>query len=396
MRKPPSGIHLSEEDVRLLTADKSTDNRAAVAEKIGRQIDGKLSDEERTIAEDILRALARDVAITVRTALAESLKASPSLPKDVAMTLARDVEAVALPFLTSTPALNDEELIQVVTTGSSSKQEAVAQRSNLSSKVADALVEHASEQAVATLMSNITAQVTPEGYGRALDRFPSSDTVQGSILKRKTTLPETITRRLVTMVSDQLLDYLVARQDVPEEVASDMLLRTRERAAMQLFSDEEADTNGLEDLVKRLDDAGHLNGSLLLRAICMGDLDFFEMGLARLSGLPVINARLLIYDEGPLGLKTIFERSNLPLSLLPASRAALTVVRETLFDGEAGDIERRRRKVLERVLTQVDALGDDDLHYLIDKLDSLAPINFMADAQQLADGQAESSEPATA
>jgi len=66
MQKPPSGIHLTEEDVRRLTLDKSKDSRADVAEKVGRQIDTVLSADERALAEDIVRALARDVAVTVR------------------------------------------------------------------------------------------------------------------------------------------------------------------------------------------------------------------------------------------------------------------------------------------------------------------------------------------
>jgi uncharacterized protein (DUF2336 family) len=384
MQKPPSGLHLTEEDVRRLTLDKSKDSRADVAEKVGRQIDTVLSADERALAEDIVRALARDVAVTVRQALAESLKSSPNLPKDVAQTLARDVEAVALPILQHTPALSDDELINVVTSGSETKQTAVAQRQNLSERVSDALVEHASEVAVAELMKNDTAQIGSRGFSRALDRFPTSNAVHGSILERKTNLPAAVTQRLVSMVSDQLLDYLVKRQDIPEEVAADMLLRTRERATMYLISDEDVEQQSLEELVNTLQQNGHLNGSLLLRSLCMGDLEFYEMALSVMSGLPLVNARLLIYDEGPLGLKTIYERSSVPLSMLPATRAALNVVLETLFDGAEGDLERRRRKVLERVLTQIEALHEDDLDYLMNKLDSLSPIDFLKDAHDMA------------
>tara|TARA_Y100000588_G_scaffold152793_1_gene166956 strand:+ start:880 stop:2067 length:1188 start_codon:yes stop_codon:yes gene_type:complete len=384
IKKPPSGVHLSEADVNRLTLDKSEQNRSSVAQKLGHQIDSGLSDEERGIAEDILRSLAHDVAITVRQALAESLKSSPNLPKDVAQTLARDVEEVALPILQHTPTLSDEELIEVVASGSELKQTAIAQRPNLSATVSDVLVEQGTENAVAELMRNGTAQIDEKGFDRALTRFPDSNKVHGGILERDTTLPNKVTARLVSMVSDQLLDYLVKRQDVPEEVAVDVLLRSRERATMHLFSDEDAARNDVLELVKNLDEGGHLNGSLLLRSLCMGDLEFYEAGLSHMSGLPLVNARLLIYDEGPLGLKTIYERSEIPLMLLPASRAALNVVRETLFDGAEGDIERRRRRVLERVLTQVDALNDDDMDYLINKLDSLSPIDFLTEARMLA------------
>ncbi|MBV6631421.1 MAG: DUF2336 domain-containing protein [Alphaproteobacteria bacterium] len=380
---PPSGIHLTEADVDKLTEDKSAATRSDVAAKLGQELDSGLSDGERAIAEDIVRSLAHDVAVTVRQALSESLKNSPNLPDDVAQTLARDVEEVALPILQYTPTLSDEELIGIVNSGSESKQTAVAQRMHLSEDVSSALVSTGAETAVAELMRNATAQINAKGYDTALNRFPDSDQVHGSILQRQNTLPGNITERLVSMVSDQLLDYLVQREDVPDEVAADMLLRTRQRATMNLFGDDDQQNN-LNNLVKTLDEAGHLSGSLILRSLCMGDLDFFEAALAHMSGLPIVNSRLLIYDEGPLGLKTIYERSEVALSLLPATRAALNVVRETLFDGAEGDIERRRRRVLERVLTQVDALNDDDLDYLIAKLDSLAPVDFLAEARALA------------
>ena len=382
--KRPTGIRLSEEDVKRLTDDKSVANRSDVVAKVGQELDSGLFSEERTIAEDILRTMAHDVAVTVRQALAESLKDSPNLPADVAQSLARDVEEVALPILQHTPHLSDEDLMAIVESGSDTKQTAVAARANLSEQVTSAIVETGTENAVAQLMRNDTAPVKQDGFDKVLNRFPESNKVHGSILERQTNLPGPVTQRLVNMVSDQLLDYLVKRQDVPEEVAADVLLRSRARATLNLFSDEDAAHNDILELVKNLDEGGHLNGSLLLRSLFMGDLEFYEAGLAHMSGLPLVNARLLIYDEGPLGLKTIYERSEISLSLLPATRAALNVVRETMFDGGEGDIERRRRKVLERVVTHVDALNDDDLNYMMDKLDSLQPIDFLNDAKILA------------
>lgn len=379
-----TGIHLSEEDVKRLTDDKSVASRSDIVAKVGHELDSGLSPEERVIAEDILRKMAHDVAVSVRQALAESLKDSPNLPVDVAQSLARDVEEVALPILQHTPHLSDDDLLAIIESGSDTKQTAVARRINLSEQVTSALVETGTENAVAQLMRNGTAPVKQDGFDKVLNRFPESNKVHGSILERQTNLPAPVAQRLVNMVSDQLLDYLVKRQDVPEEVAADVLIRSRQRATQNLFSDEDAAHNDILSLVKNLDQGGHLSGSLLLRALCLGDLDFYEAGLAHMSGLPLVNARLLIYDEGPLGLKTIYERSEISLSLLPATRAALNVVRETLFDGGEGDVERRRRKVLERVLTQVDALNDDDLNYMMDKLDSLQPIDFLRDAKLLA------------
>ena len=44
---------------------------------------------------------------------------------------------------------------------------------------------------------------------------------------------------------------------------------------------------------------------------------------------------------------------------------AVDVSHETLLDGEPGDLDRHRRKMIERILTQYEDLSSDDLDYLL-------------------------------
>ena len=84
--------HLTKEDVARLLADPSPDQRAVLAGKMALQFDNQeLTAAERSLAEDIVRVMARDAMARVRQSLAENLKTSPNLPRDVALTLARDV-----------------------------------------------------------------------------------------------------------------------------------------------------------------------------------------------------------------------------------------------------------------------------------------------------------------
>ncbi len=91
--------------------------------------------------------------------------------------------------------------------------------------------------------------------------------------------------------------------------------------------------------------------------------------MAVLTGVPIYNARTLIHDSGSLGLQSIYQRSGLPESYLPAFRVALKVLRETQLDGGEHDRERYRRVMIERILTQFEALGAEDLDYLMIRLD---------------------------
>ena len=107
---------------------------------------------------------------------------------------------------------------------------------------------------------------------------------------------------------------------------------------------------------------------LVLRALCVGDLAFFEMAMAVMADIPVINARILIHDAGPKGLVSLYQRARMPPRLMPATRVALDVVCGTEFDGGEHDRERYRSRVIIRILTQFEDLPQEDLDYLLDKL----------------------------
>ena len=362
---------LTQQDVQRLLRDPSPDMRAELAVKLAGQFDlVRLSPSERTLAEDIVRIMARDVALRVRAALAESLRRSPGIPHDVALTLARDVEEVALPFIEVTSVLTDEDLIEIVRSGSARKQEAIAKRGDISESVSDALVDAGSERAVATLMGNPGARVSEGAMGRALDRFPHSEIVHTPLVNRAR-LPVTVAERLVTLVSEQLRERLVATQELPVDLATDIILQSRERAICRLAG--EAEGSDLIRLVGQLGDGGRLTPSLLLRALCMGDLPFFEAAMAHLASVPIANARMLIHDEGRLGLRSLFRKARLPENIYPAIRVAVDVARETEFDGGERDLERYRRRMLQRILTQFDKMAGADLDFLLNKLSDLAP-----------------------
>jgi uncharacterized protein (DUF2336 family) len=357
---------LTQADVARLLAEPSALVRAEVADKLAREIDSaSLTEAELQIAQDIVRVMAKDVELAVRSALSHSLRSAKHLPHDVALRLASDVEAVALPILTNSPVLTDADLVEFVGQGSGHKQEAIATRDGVSEQVAAALVTQGSEAAVAALMSNAKARIAEASLGSAIDRFGDSDRIKGTIVHRAD-LPVTIAERLVVMVSDRLQSYLVSHHELPLSLATDVVLQSRERAILHfsLGSSEQE----LERLVRQMHRNQRLTPLLVLRALCLGDMAFFEAAMAAMANVPVTNARILIHDAGPNGLASLYERAGMPARLLPAVRVAADVVRGTEFDGGDRDLERYRSRVITRILTQFEDLPQEDLDYLLDKL----------------------------
>ncbi len=109
----------------------------------------------------------------------------------------------------------------------------------------------------------------------------------------------------------------------------------------------------------------------MLRALCIGDMAFFEAAIAVMAAVPVENARILIHDGGRKGFAAIYTKSGLSPDLFPAFRAATDVIDSTRLDGEARDMERFRSRVITRILTQFDDFDQDDLDYLVARLEDV-------------------------
>ncbi len=363
--------NLSKSDVDQLLKNPSAETRVVVATKVAQKVDGtKLSPEERSIAEDIVRAMTRDAEVRVRQALSEQLKESRSLPHDVALALAQDVEAVSLPMLAHSVVLSDEDLVEIVRASGAAKQQAIATRSHVSATVADALVEADQPAVIATLVGNAGAELGEKTLQRVLDRHGDNEAIQEP-MARRSELPVTVLERLVVAASAGLREVLAKRTDLPSHLASDLVLNTRERATASLLSPTSPAAEALR-LAQHLSRSGRLTPSLIVRAICLGDLAFLDAAFAVLSDIPVHNARLLIYDAGPLGFKAIYERCRLPAEFFDLFRVGLKVAQQTDFDGGENDRERHRRRTLERILTQYENIGTEDLDYLLGKLRAAA------------------------
>jgi len=362
---------LTDEDIRTLVKGATPDERAVAARKLCISMHrAPLTEDDRKLAADILRVMAADAAQLVRAAIAETLRASPVVPRDVALKLARDVENVSLPMLAFSPSFTDEDLAEIVRLGGPVRQVAIAKRPELSRTVTDSLAEHGGERAVATAAANPKADFAESALRRVVDRFETSERVLAAVAYRQA-LPLSITERLITLVSDQVRDHLVSHHAVTAEAAVEIVTGAAERATVDLV-DQAGKTADVKGLVTHLHHERRLSASLLLRALAHGHMTFFEWGVAELAGVPHHRTWLMIHDAGPLGLRAIYERAGLPARLFAAFRAAVDTFHSMEFDGGPKDQERFQERMLQRFLTQPQAAARDDVDYLLDRMDRVA------------------------
>jgi uncharacterized protein (DUF2336 family) len=363
---------LTAADVKRLVANPSGDVRVETAAKVAEAFEqGTLSSSERELAEQIFRVMVQDAEVKVRECLSSHLKSSATLPHDIALRMAKDVEQVSLPVLEFSKVLSDTDLVDIVRSSSAEKQTAVAKRAEVSGEVANALIDHSkSSGVVAALAANKGATLGDAEVSKILDKHGSDVLVTNSLVTRPN-LPLALSERIVTIVSQSLRDYLVARHDMSDEMAADLVLSARERATIMLLPAGAKSTDVIE-FAQQLHSAGRLSPTLVLRSLCSGDIAFFEAAMSVLSGVPIINARLLIHDQGVLGMQSIYQYAHLPLDLFPAFRAAFDVARDMDYDGGDRDRQRFAARVIERVLTRLEELDERNLDYLLSRLQQLA------------------------
>jgi uncharacterized protein (DUF2336 family) len=308
--------------------------------------------------------------VTVRRAMATALKNSPHVPREIAVRLANDIDSVALPILQHSPVLSDVDLIEILRSAGPSKQVALASRPSLSSAVTRVIVDIGAPSAVERALANDNADFEVEALDAAIDRLGERPTIVEAMVRRKV-LPVSISERLVAMVSGELFDHLVNQHALPPQLAIDLASNARERATLDLIEQamRQADVGRF---VQQLNLSGRITPSLIMRAACQGYVAFVEHALAELSGLPHHRVWLMIHDSGPLGLKTVFERSGLPGRLFPPFRAAIDLYHQ--MERQSDTVEDSRQKfrtlMIERVLTLFQNIPREDLDYLLEKLDA--------------------------
>ncbi len=212
---------LTASDAAKLAADPSARNRTEMAAKLSVEFAaGRLSEDEQRIATVILEKLIRDTEVRVRSALSANLKACPFLPRNVAVTLAQDLDEVALPVIELSPVLTEGDLVSIVRKGTTAKQVGVAKRDSVPEAISEALVETGKQEVVESLLRNETAKIPQESYEAIMDRFAAVESVEGALAERRS-LPVSATEEIARRLSDARASDALAQAVSPAQ------LRTR-------------------------------------------------------------------------------------------------------------------------------------------------------------------------
>jgi len=382
---------LSLADISRLLANPTPNARVEIADKLTKEYKAQsFAPEQLELAEQIFRLLLKDAEVHVRHTLSENLKEVKTLPHDVALQLAKDVEMVSLPILEFSEVLRENDLMEIITgTMEVSRHMAVAKRKNISDKISSALIETGNEALVENLLKNQTARIDGASFEKIGNSFSDNEKILGALLNHNAATME-IAERVMGKLSTSLRERLDDKYKEALGKLGGVFDKSREAATIKFLgaktTDEELTRlmNYLEEnssfatelhnknsrlagMIESLEISGKLTP---FTALCMGSMSLFEITLARLAKISIYNAKKLTADESGRGLKALYEKAGLPVSMYNAVQLVINVIKG--IDKEKAEVKKRLKTpehlasyMLEKIMTLAEGHEIDNLNYFL-------------------------------
>ena len=168
---------------------------------------------------------------------------------------------------------------------------------------------------------------------------------------------------LVRHVGDLLGNLIVMKAWVNEARAKAVTREACDRATVAIAA--ETETEELPALVEHLRITGQLTTALILRAVCAGNIDFFEAALAALAGVPVRRVASLVRAGRTRVLSAVYAKAGLPPLAFDAFAAALDTWRR-IAEQDEGSRDRYRftRQAVDAVIARYADMTDGEANEL--------------------------------
>jgi uncharacterized protein (DUF2336 family) len=278
-----------------------------------RQISGFLlrseNDEKRETIVNVACALAQDVILQVREALAFELRNCLFLPHDLAARIASDVESVSGPFLAATTVFSDQQLAGLIPHLEDYAHVTIAKRKDLGPAACEAIVTFGSEKSVCYLVRNETTPLTEALLRSVILRFPDRRNLMDH-LSQRANLPISIVAFLMDKVSDKFRCLLEGLYDLSGDVADSLVRTSISTAIWQVIV--KSDRSQIHAYVGELKDQQRLTIELALEMARKGSFAFLESAIAYWSGLTLSAAKHMMRSSDSKMFVALMRQADIP------------------------------------------------------------------------------------
>jgi len=298
------------------------------------------SGELSPVLGEIFLTLARQAEREVRKALSEKLAHADWAPPALVNVLALDEIEIARPVLSSSPILQDDDLLRVMVEASLEHQIAIARRPQISGRVADAVIERGEPAVLTALATNRTADLSVDGVRRLVEHSRRIAALRAP-LTRHPRLTEALAEQMYHWVGTALRQSIAARFNVDEKALGaavyDAVQGVIRQARPEEVAQDDPDRDEMERrLIDKLQSAGQLRAGFLIRAIREKRLSLFIHGLAALGGFAAADIREALAAPTPEALYYACAAVGIDRAVFPTLLTELRKLNQSL-PGDRGE-----------------------------------------------------------
>ena len=289
---------------------------------------------------EILSALVHDVEMALRQSISERLAKLDGVPRDLAVFLANDEVSIAVPMLSESNALLDEDLIKIIHSRSVEHQLAITNRPAVSESVSDALVEEGDEGVICSMLLNQNTKISSATFAYLAEQSKRVSAFQGPILNRNELDPK-LAKRMFTWVSMALKQQIIDNFELDSGYVDTVI----EQSVMQEFAlgHNSSDWKPAEQkLVQELDRSGQLSPETMVLALQQGEVRLFVSMFQKITDIPSDTIMEMLSEREGKGLAIACRSASLGKAIISPIFA---VMAKKFKKGELG-LRRDLRKLL--------------------------------------------------
>lgn len=257
------------------------------------------------MALEIMAALIRDAEQEIRRELAQRFSRETSMPHALALALANDDAIdVAKPILQRSPVLRDEDLIGVIEKKGTLHRMAIANRTQMGGRVAEALAQTGEPLVSMTLLQNISVHLSEKTIRLLADQALEQTELSHSLIQRPEITPE-LAEKVYWLVSEELRQNIAQRFDLNRSVL-DNALQTTVSVLITKANNEET----RRSLSDRLLSSGAVTSTFMVELLKARGVGLYKELLAGLTEFSAETVEVLCQPHMSEALALVFRAFN--------------------------------------------------------------------------------------
>lgn len=335
------------DEIKSIFNVTSIAQKTNIVSKIGYVVENGFLEYEEYFLKDCLKFLTSDFDEATRALLSTKLQYSPNLPHDIAIQLCYDIADIAIPIITNSPKLNDDDLMEMLDNfKEQNKLYAISKRNYLSEITTAKLIATQNIPLLINLLNNPTSKISLESYTYLFITFHNDHNCMSALLNRNELDNKQLQRIFLDLDSEvkEIIEKFIKTQyeDKSSFCRIEIVSQPQPSVKEDIAQKREIDL---------LFTKNQLNSAIVLYYLCNCDLLSFLYCLSKLTDTTfnqIKHIALTSLDSNQFD--KLYKEANLPFHLLLAVKALIKVI---ISEQEKRELDLSSEHFLNRVLYNI-------------------------------------------